>query len=63
MACGCCGLVFKKMDKKELEALKAEMEKEYLRALAAKKKAIKLNRQYHETLVALYGPPPTQKEC
>jgi len=52
------------MDKKELEALKAKMEKEYLESLKVRRKAIKLNRQYHEALVALYGPPPpTQKEC
>lgn len=63
MACGCCGLVSKKMNKKELEALKKQMEEEYLRALGIKKKAILLERQYRTALVDLYGPPPQLEKC
>lgn len=63
MACGCCGFVSKKMNAEELRVLKTKMEKAYLESLEVRQKAIKLNRQYHEALVALYGPPPPQKEC
>ena len=51
------------MDRDELRALKAQMEKEHLRALAAREKAIKLERQYRKALVALYGPPPPLEKC
>ena len=51
------------MTKDELRILKAKMEKEHLRALAAREEAIELERRYRKALVALYGPPPALEKC